>query len=969
MAEDGNGFIWFSTGSGVQRFDGRQFHQVPVSNTPKGLPDDKYVHFFRLQNGHLWITHNKGISEYNSHTNSFSPVYQFKDTAAGHITYCLREEKDKVLCLANNTLLQVYKKDNRATNVADIPITGFPFAASPSKNFIAVTDTTLFILPLSKELHAVQLSTGRSTIISATREQQCFNAIEKLNNEYLLVATARGIEKMNLRNGAFSFICKYPAEPDLNKQTFPVHFQPGKDGIIIVTVGDQIFELDINTGLYISQLVNLQNQSFLNNGYIIACMADCFNNLWALSVNDGVKKINYSFPGFRYFGTASRANNFVKSIYVDKAANLVFSGTYNYGLFIFDTSQQLIRHINTFPGAKPSYTVCGIDKLAANRYLLYLMGGADAYLLNTQNFTLQKLSVAVKKNGITQPVAPSKIFDYYLSLPQPSHGKRLLQSYNSLYKVDYTLPAKLQLELIDTIDNTSICAYTDRQQRVWIGSPGSYYLLQPKDDASFSHASYTLPGKTLARCFYNDKSGNMWMGTEKGLYLLNSNGSVHKIFGRANGLPDDCIYSMREDNKGNVWLTHNKGITCMSKGGSFLHFNKSDGLQENEFNTNTSFETADGELYFGGVNGISSFYPLAITDVSDTPRVLVSGIKVKDEYWKNDTAYWSIGQLDLTYDNNIVSFEFTALGLRNPNQYNYQYQLAGVDPSWINAGNNPGARYILTPGQYTLRYYAGNDFDKSAKNYNQVYITIHRPVWKKGWFTAILIVIALGLLYFLISFYSKRKFRRQLRELETQRSIQQERERISRELHDNIGAQLSFISSTLDWITDSPGHMTRQEETQRLGAINTTAKHVINDLRETIWALKKESVAADELADRLKLFVRSQQPQTEINITEQAAAGTLFSPTDALNMFRICQEAIMNCIKHACASVMTIDIQAGKNDGFLITITDDGKGFEQKEEYPGHYGLENMEHRAAELGAKLVIESEPGKGARIKISR
>ena len=982
LAEDGNGFIWISTGSGVQRFDGKQFHQVAVGNGNKGLPDDKYVHFFRLKNGNLWITHNKGISEYDTRSHSFNTVYDFGDTlaAAGNITWCVLEDNRNIWCRTRNQLLALDKKDYHIAGTIGMPINSthvFPSAATPSKDFVAALDSVLIFLPDNLTLQETNLHTRKTIITTVTPEQISFYAIQKLHADTLLVATGRGIEKLDLHSHAFSLLCKYKVTPQLSKQFFPIRFHLVREGLSIVMISSDIYELDTNTGQYISHLTNLQNQSFINNGYYTSCIPDGFNNLWALSASDGIKKINYNFSGFRYYGAPVRHNNFVKSILVDKTANLVFLGSYNYGLSIYDTAQQLLQHINTFPGAPPAYTVCGIDKVAPGQYLIYLMGRTDVYLLNTQHFTLQKVQVSVTAPAGITINKTLKRFDFYLSLPAPAVKTGLLQSYQSLYSVTYR-PGQLQLQLLDTVATTSICAYQDRQQRVWVGGPGTYFLLSDtvsrpeRATHRITRKAFTLPGKTLCRCFYNDRLGNLWMGTEKGLYLLNDDGTTKKIFGKADGLPDDCIYAIREDKQGNIWLSHNKGISCRSTTGTFRHFNKSDGLQENEFNTNTSFETADGELYFGGVNGISSFYPEAISNLTGPPRILLSGIKIRDDYWKNDTAYWSIAQLELPHNDNVVSFEFTALGLRNPDQYNYQYQLEGVDPSWINAGNSPVARYVLEPGKYIFRYYAGNSFSKTVKDYKQVVIIIHRPFWRTAWFTVAVGVIALILLVTIISFYNRQKYSRQLRELETQHSIQQERERISRELHDNIGAQLSFISSTIDWITDPAVQMGKDEEAQRLNAVNDTARHVINDLRETIWALKKEHIQADELADKIKLLVQSQkalQPQLETNIIEKIAVNTRFSPTEALNVFRICQEAVMNCIKHAMAQKLCITIECNTGDDFLITIADNGKGFTKQTAYCNHYGLENMEHRATELGATLTINTAPGQGTVVTLQK
>jgi signal transduction histidine kinase len=166
--------------------------------------------------------------------------------------------------------------------------------------------------------------------------------------------------------------------------------------------------------------------------------------------------------------------------------------------------------------------------------------------------------------------------------------------------------------------------------------------------------------------------------------------------------------------------------------------------------------------------------------------------------------------------------------------------------------------------------------------------------------------------------------------------------------------------------------LSREEKTKRLSALNNTAKEMISDLRETIWAIKKESIQMDELADKLKLFIQLQRilkPEMEINISENIQNNIHFSPTEALNVFRICQEAIVNCVKHANASKLYLFIQSGAKENFSITIEDNGNGFLPDRRYEDHYGLENMRHRAHELSSKLSIISEKGHGTKITLSK
>jgi signal transduction histidine kinase len=200
--------------------------------------------------------------------------------------------------------------------------------------------------------------------------------------------------------------------------------------------------------------------------------------------------------------------------------------------------------------------------------------------------------------------------------------------------------------------------------------------------------------------------------------------------------------------------------------------------------------------------------------------------------------------------------------------------------------------------------------------------------------------------------------------------IVNERERISRELHDNIGSQLSYISNNIDWLAETQGSFSKEEETKRLSIVNDTAKNLVSDLRETIWAMKKESIMLDELADKLKSFLQSQcilKPQMDVVITENIKKNYSFSPTEALNVFRTCQEAIVNSIKHSQAEKICFTIQSGVTEDFSFTIEDNGKGFVPEKNYKDHYGLENMMHRAADAGADLVINSQPGNGTKVSL--
>jgi len=217
----------------------------------------------------------------------------------------------------------------------------------------------------------------------------------------------------------------------------------------------------------------------------------------------------------------------------------------------------------------------------------------------------------------------------------------------------------------------------------------------------------------------------------------------------------------------------------------------------------------------------------------------------------------------------------------------------------------------------------------------------------------------------------RQQYRKKLRQIEIREKIQQERERISRDLHDNVGSQISYLVSNIDWITQ---HTTdEQEQQQRLGSISSTAQNMMGNMRETIWALNKTAISLEELSDKLKAYTQhllEYNKLTKFRSEEQITGGCTLVPADALNIFRICQEAISNAIKHAETTLIVITIQSSQVGSFLIEITDAGIGFDEKEiEIDGHYGLENMRHRAAESSVLLTIHSVKGKGTTVTLRK
>ena len=217
-------------------------------------------------------------------------------------------------------------------------------------------------------------------------------------------------------------------------------------------------------------------------------------------------------------------------------------------------------------------------------------------------------------------------------------------------------------------------------------------------------------------------------------------------------------------------------------------------------------------------------------------------------------------------------------------------------------------------------------------------------------------------------------------ELENRAKLQDERERISRDLHDNIGSQLSFMVRNIEQLTNG-SLVPKKKSQEQLIATNETAKQVISTLRESIWVLNRETISIEDFTDRFKKYafkhVKS-VPNLKINFKEDIKFKKSLKPEQALQIQRILQEALNNCLKYSNATEAIFSIIAVENNRIYIQLKDNGIGFNFKQyqsdlkSNPDNtdrgYGLQNMNRRAKEIEATLLIESEITQGTSVSIS-
>lgn len=941
MAFDKNNYCWIAFPNGIQKFDGSSFTNIPVQN---GLPDDKFVSFLRLSSGDLLIKHAQGISLYNVASNYFIQVAKLNKTQAkgtvflgeyNHVVYLWNYYDEIVGLDATGSFKEVSKTP--LIFPSSIIRDDYKYFSNITQGKIILCQGNFLILwNFTQPTHAT-----KSIIIDDVLPSSIY--LNSSNEAIFFLKTQKGIlYSINFTNGKTSSLknlSTITAKRDLRS------FIQCWDNKLVYVFDNKIYESDANSLYPKSEILNFQGQPISTSSAISRIKVDNFGNLIASTIQDGIRKIiKNNFP-INIYSDSHAENKFVNCVLPDKVNNKILAGIRGDGLIIFDTLQQVKKTIKFFPKIKHNTTPVAIIKNLVGDYLIFLWGEKIVWKLTKNLSQLSPITIFCSDTTINPAVK------YYTKTDYLDDHTALIASQNNIYK-------------INLVRNTIHC-YTFTKDHPMSALVYNQYIISHVNDSLFflDTASIKIvkkiyfPNTAGVRSFVKGPNAEIFMGTNKGVFKIDTTGKTLQHWDKKWGLPDECIYAIEVDKLGQLWCSTNKGIIRISKNNLVLNLTRQDGLQENEFNTNVSAVDKDREMFLGGVKGISSFYPQNIVAITENISILLTDIKSNGINIFGDSAIWKIKKITLPYNLNSLSFDFIAIGPQNPDQYFYNYRMKGFDGSWIQLLNQQAIRYLLPPGKYVLQVSASRSLDKNPIPLKEIYIVINPPFWQTWWFITGIIFLSLLITIGGVYFYLRSKFKHKLKALEEEQKMQVERERISRNLHDSVGAYANAVLYNTQLLEEEKEE---SKKTLLMTDLKYASKDIITALRETIWALKKEKYSAEECLMRLKNFIQPfnrYYPTKSFFIKGNAPAGYYLHYSKALNLVRIVQEALSNAIKHSNASNLIIN-SFEENNKWVIEVIDNGNGFVYNKEFnSAGYGLENMKKRSQEAGFELGIFS------------
>jgi len=459
---------------------------------------------------------------------------------------------------------------------------------------------------------------------------------------------------------------------------------------------------------------------------------------------------------------------------------------------------------------------------------------------------------------------------------------------------------------------------------------------------------------------------SLWIGANTGLMLYHK-GKVVQMLKSAEDLAAS-LHGIFKTDHNHLWMSTGFGLLKYQINPQQLTgFYQRDGLSNDQFAQFAHLKASDGRLWLGNEEGLTVFHPDSIRGNSPAARVHVESFWVNNAPFETPKVISETDKLQLAYWENTLAFELRAISFHHAESNLLKYRLLGYDDSWATVPNGGYARFTnIPPGRYTLEILPLNaNGQMGAKHSLSVYI--QPPFWQTLWFKISSVLVALLLVAAVVGAYYQRKLRKQKLLLERQQALNEERNRIAKELHDDMGSSLSSII----FLSEDLLQEENASEKQELQRIFTLAESSLENMREIIWAMDTGKNTLQDLSIRLQAFAKElltdNKVPFELDFPGAPLSGYVLGGESRRNTYLIAKEALHNTIKHAKASLVKVSLKLAEQQ-IVLEIQDDGLGFDEHALTSSGHGLNNMQGRAKAINGLLEIRSNPGKGTLLRLS-
>ena len=763
--QDSRGFLWFGTQDGLNRYDGYTFKTYkPDPDSLYSLSDRWINSIVEDQEGYLWIaTRLGGLNRYDPRTEQF--IHFRHDEAnpssigSDRVNVLYLDKKGNLwigtpngldLFNRNTSAFTHYNYDpSRPEGITGKTITAI-YEDSRGRFWVGTTAGGLNRFnPQTKTFTPYQHNPENENSISNDH----VTAIAESKSSVLWIGTREGLNRFMPDSGRFE---RY-IHSEIDKQSIA-------DNVITALHVDSTGNLWVGTANGLDRLSTIGTRFIhyrndptfaksLSTNYIMSIYEDRGGVLWFGTSAGGVNKYDRQRDRFAYYrhdpeNPNSISGNLIYSIYVD-SQGYTWLGTDGAGLnrFTWHTSQ--VMHFMHDPSKRNTVSANTINAIHEDLDGMLWIGtpnGLDRFDRNSLQFSHYQRD-ADNPDSLSANYVHEVYVDSSNNLWVGTAGglDRLDRSTGSF--IHYSPRVGDPKSLSGTSINIIV---EDHNGYLWIGTFDSGLNKFDPETGTFTRYRFdprnrqTISNDSIL-AIYEDSENRLWIGTAGGgLNLYNPTTDSFTYFLEKDGLPNGVVYGILEDSKGKLWLSTNFGISRFDPGTrTFRNFDEGDGLQSNEFNSGAFAKGRYGELYFGGINGLTVFHPSEIDDSPYLPQLALTSLTQGDDPISTGSSVETTRNVTLQWPQNSLEFEFASLSYSQPNKNQYAYMLEGFDSSWHFIGTKRDGRYTNLPGgKYTLLLKASNSDGVWNEAPVRIDVMVIPPFWQTVWFRSLLVLVA-----------------------------------------------------------------------------------------------------------------------------------------------------------------------------------------------------------------------------------
>jgi ligand-binding sensor domain-containing protein/signal transduction histidine kinase/CheY-like chemotaxis protein/AraC-like DNA-binding protein len=782
ITQDSQGFLWFGTADGLNRYDSRNFKTYIESQSQNGLSSSYILSLLSDSKQTLWVGTSHGLYKYRPQTDDFEPVRlpngdDGKDT---HIINCITEDRFKRTWVGTTTGLYVLQHGGKALTAFYSTIKNglagnniHSITEDDAGNMWIGTDKGLTMMKPRGDRFLFETFNHHNNEPGSLGGDNITSIAEDEYHNLWIGMQQKGLDLYNAATKTFTHYTS-PSDPGNGSDNIRKVIS-GNDGKLWIATQDGLSVFDIKTRQFFTYKHDPDDPKSLNQNSLYSLFIDNRHTLWVGTYFGGINIATPSiFSKYQSNSTHSGISNNVISSIVEDGEHNLWIGTEGGGLNYIHTKDKKVdvyQHQKNNAASISSSLIKVIYKDRDGNIWTGTHGGGLNVLPPKQNSFIKYLyseNNAEISNSEIRSIGEDANGLFWIGT---NTGLKIFRRNKTQLTpfVSAGLPGLLQAQPIN-------CLFLDSKNTMWAGSWGLFTLEKGTTKVipfQSGHQQNSILNNVRINCIMEDSTGNIWFGTDRsGLFKYNILNKHISNYTENEGLANNNVYGIVQDEKGNMWISTGNGLSNLNiKTGIFHNYTTRDGLAGNDFNKNSYARLTDGEILFGGFNGFTGFYPKNIKESNSKPIAFITGLKlfnkpveVGDENKILSTDISRSKKITLRYTQNVFTIDFVILNYIRAEKNKYAYQIENIDKNW-NYTNIPSATYNnLPPGKYHFLA-KGRNNDGIWSDPVSILISVQPPWWLTWWAYSLYILAIAAIVFLIIRFFFLRELLKRDKEL------------------------------------------------------------------------------------------------------------------------------------------------------------------------------------------------------------